>query len=117
MTLSIEDQQDAYVTASNNGMIAVDVVDAPLHTYSWDQSSSVDSVANDLYAGTHTVTVTDANGCVDQISPIGSLNLCITNLTPTCNLRRSNYRPRSHRKWRFFSIHIYMDRKWKFIGI
>ena len=57
MTLSIEDQQDALCNSSNNGMIMVDVVDGSSpYTYSWDQSSSVDSVANDLYAGTHTVT-------------------------------------------------------------
>ncbi|MGB1729589.1 MAG: PKD domain-containing protein, partial [Crocinitomicaceae bacterium] len=85
MTLSIEDQQDALCNSSNNGMIMVDVVDGSSpYTYSWDQSSSLDSVANDLYAGTHTVTVTDANGCIDQISStIGEPEpLSITNLTP-----------------------------------
>lgn len=85
MILSIEDQNDALCHSLNNGMIMVDVVDGSSpYTYSWDQSSSLDSVANDLYAGTHTITVTDANGCVDQISStIGEPEpLSITNLTP-----------------------------------
>ena len=85
MTLSIVDQQDALCNSFNNGMIMVDVTDGSSpYTYSWDQSSSVVNVANDLYAGTHSVTVTDANGCTNQISTtIGEPEpLNITDLTP-----------------------------------
>ncbi|MDA7762566.1 gliding motility-associated C-terminal domain-containing protein [Crocinitomicaceae bacterium] len=83
--LTIEDQNDALCNSLNNGMIMVDVTQGSSpYSYSWDQSNSTDSVANDLFAGTHTVTVTDFNGCSDQISlTIGEPeSLSITNLTP-----------------------------------
>ena len=85
MILSIEDQQDALCNSLNNGSITVEVVQGTSpYSYSWDQSTSIDSVANDLLAGTHTVTVTDANGCTDQISAtIGEPDpLSILQLTP-----------------------------------
>ena len=85
MILSIENQQDALCNSLNDGTVTVEVVQGTSpYTYSWDQSSSIDSVASDLFAGTHMVTVTDANGCTDQITAtIGEpLPLSITNLTP-----------------------------------
>ncbi len=85
MILSIEDQQDALCNSLNDGMVMVDVIQGTSpYTYAWDQSSSIDSVANDLFAGTHMVTVTDANGCTDQISATISepQPLSITDLTP-----------------------------------
>ena len=36
----------------------------PPYHYRWSGSSSVDSFANDLSAGVHSVTVTDAHGCI-----------------------------------------------------
>jgi len=85
MILTIEDQHDALCNSLNDGMIMVDVVQGtPPYSYSWDQSNSIDTVANDLFAGTHTVTVTDDNGCSDQISlTIGEPQpLIISDLTP-----------------------------------
>ena len=47
------------------------------YSYNWDQSISTSNVATDLVAGLHTVTITDANGCVitttvdiDQPNPL-----------------------------------------------
>ena len=85
MILTIEDQHDALCNSLDNGMIMVDVTQGTSpYSYSWDQSNSIDTVANDLFAGTHTVTVTDFNGCSDQISlTIGEPDpLSISNLTP-----------------------------------
>lgn len=51
-------QSDGSVTASAGG-------GTPGYTYSWDDpSSSTTTTVNNLIAGTYTVTVTDANGCV-----------------------------------------------------
>ncbi len=85
MILTIEDQHDALCNSLDNGMIMVDVAQGTSpYSYSWDQSNSIDTVASDLFAGTHTVTVTDFNGCSDQISlTIGEPDpLSISNLTP-----------------------------------
>lgn len=81
----ISAQSDVTCNSSNNGMIEVTVNQGtPPYTYSWDNSTSTANMANDLYAGPHTVTVTDANGCVITIS--GALNepqsLSIDQLTP-----------------------------------
>ena len=118
MILSIEDQNDALCHSLNNGMIMVDVVDGSSpYTYSWDQSSSLDSVANDLHAGTHTITVTDANGCVDQISStIGEPEpLSITNLTPDSVICAEAVIDLEATGNGGSSPYIHMDRKWKFI--
>lgn len=66
---TIVSQSDATCNSGNNGSITVDVQQgtAP-HTYSWDNSTSTSNVANDLFAGTHVCTVTDANGCVITIT-------------------------------------------------
>ena len=81
----ITNQQDVTCNSGSNGIIDVDVNQgtAP-YTYSWDNSASTTDVANDLAAGTHTVTVTDANGCVITITgTIGEpAALDITFLTP-----------------------------------
>ncbi len=54
------------------------------YTYSWDNSSSNSGFANDLPVGTHTLTVTDALGCViTQSVTLGEpAPLQITYLTP-----------------------------------
>lgn len=82
---AISAQTDVTCNSSNNGMIEVTIVQgtAP-YTYSWDNSSSTTNIANDLYVGPQTVTVTDFNGCVITVS--GILNepqsLSIDVLTP-----------------------------------
>lgn len=50
--------------SANDGVLRVAVTQgtAP-YTYSWDHSVSTTNMANDLYVGTTTVTVTDYKGC------------------------------------------------------
>ncbi len=85
MVSTIINQQDVTCNSMNDGIIEISVVDgtAP-YTYSWDSSASTGPLANDLYAGTHTVTITDANNCViTTTATIGEPTaLKITSLTP-----------------------------------
>jgi gliding motility-associated-like protein len=86
---NIVSQSDVTCNSGNDGMIAVNVIQGtPPYTYSWDNSSSTLPAANDLYAGTHTVTVTDDNGCVITIT--GTIAepdpLQITFLTPNTQI-------------------------------
>lgn len=69
---------DVTCNSGINGTANVNVTQgtAP-YSYSWDNSSSTNSFAIDLFAGTHNVTVTDANGCqivvthvVDEPDPL-----------------------------------------------
>ncbi len=82
---SIANQSDVTCNSGNDGVIEIDVQQgtAP-YTYSWDNSSSTSNIANDLYAGTHTCTITDANGCI--ITVTGTIAeppaLSIDNITP-----------------------------------
>ena len=76
---------DVTCHSMNDGIIEVQVTQgtAP-YSYSWDQSTSTSNRADDLFVGTHTVTITDALGCV--ITMTNTLNepaaLKITSLTP-----------------------------------
>jgi gliding motility-associated-like protein len=82
---TIASQSDVTCNSGNNGIIEVTVsLGTAPYTYSWDNSISTTNVANDLFAGTHTVTVTDANGCtIDIIGTIGEpAPLTITFLSP-----------------------------------
>jgi gliding motility-associated-like protein len=69
MTAVISTQTNATCNSGNDGVLAVTVNQgtAP-YSYSWDNSTSTTNIANDLSAGTHTCTITDANGCVITIS-------------------------------------------------
>ena len=81
----IASQSDVTCNSANDGIIDVDITQGTAqYTYSWDNSVSTTDVANDLFAGTHTVTVTDFNGCVITITGvIAEPNpLVITTLTP-----------------------------------
>ena len=81
----IANQTDVTCNSANDGMIDVDVTQGTgPYTYSWDNSTSTTDIANDLYVGTHTVTVTDVNGCVITITGVLSEpnSLVITSLTP-----------------------------------
>jgi gliding motility-associated-like protein len=78
-------QSDVTCNSGNNGIIEVSVsLGTAPYTYSWDNSVSTTNIANDLFAGTHTVTITDANGCtIDVTGTIGEPSpLTITSLTP-----------------------------------
>lgn len=85
MVSTIINQQDVTCNSANNGVIEISVANgtAP-YTYSWDNSASTGPLANDLYAGTHTVTITDANSCViTTTATIGEpAALKIISLTP-----------------------------------
>ncbi len=81
----IVNQQDVTCNSGDDGIVEVSVSQgtAP-YTYSWDNSTSTTNIANDLMVGPHTVTVTDANGCVITISTVlgQPASLQITNVTP-----------------------------------
>jgi len=65
MIATIINQSDVTCNSGNDGIVEVSVSQGTAgYTYAWDNSVSTASIANDLYVGTHTVTVTDANGCV-----------------------------------------------------
>jgi gliding motility-associated-like protein len=85
MVSTIINQSDVTCNSANDGIVEISVVDgtAP-YTYSWDNSTSTGPLANDLYAGTHTVTITDAKNCViTTTTTIGEPDaLKITSLTP-----------------------------------
>jgi gliding motility-associated-like protein len=80
---------DATCNSGNDGILEVTVTQgtAP-YSYSWDNSTSILNTANDLYAGTHTVTITDANGCIiTATETIGEPPaLVITSLTPNTQI-------------------------------
>ena len=78
-------QQDASCNSLNDGIIAVAVTGGTTpYTYYWNNSLSTLPAANDLYAGTHTLTITDSNNCVIQVTTQISEPdpLQITSLTP-----------------------------------
>jgi len=68
---NIANQTDVTCNSSNDGMIEVNIIQgtAP-YTYSWDNSTSTTNIANDLMVGPHTVTITDANGCVVTVDGV-----------------------------------------------
>ncbi len=71
--------------SDNDGVLVVDVINGTgPYTYVWDNSSSTTNTANDLYARTHTVTITDAMGCVISLTEtlIEPDSLKITYITP-----------------------------------
>ncbi|MES2555570.1 MAG: gliding motility-associated C-terminal domain-containing protein [Bacteroidota bacterium] len=77
--------QDVSCNSGSDGVVAVNVVGGTgPYSYAWDNSSSTAQAANDLSAGTHTVTITDANNCViTSTTTIGEpAPLSITSLTP-----------------------------------
>ena len=65
MVAIIANQTNVNCNSGNDGMIEVTVSQgtAP-YSYVWDNSTSTTNIANDLQAGAHIVTITDASGCV-----------------------------------------------------
>lgn len=85
LSLSIVNQTDVTCNSGSDGTASVLATQGTTpYSYAWNQSSSTTSSANDLVAGVHTLTVTDANGCVQTIQiTIGEPNaLSIIFLTP-----------------------------------
>ena len=85
MVITIANQTDVTCNSGSDGTATLNVVQgtAP-YSYDWDISSSTSSSATDLNANLHTVTVTDANNCVQTIQiTIGEPDpLSIIFLTP-----------------------------------
>ena len=68
---NIVSQTDATCNSGNDGTMEVSVNQGtPPYSYAWDNSTSTANSANDLIAGPHTVTVTDANGCTIDINGV-----------------------------------------------
>jgi gliding motility-associated-like protein len=60
---------DVTCNSGNDGILAVAVSQGTVpYNYSWDHSASTTNIANDLFVGTTTVTITDAQGCVISAS-------------------------------------------------
>jgi gliding motility-associated-like protein len=71
MTATFTQNTPVSCHAGNDGVLAVLVNQGTSpYSYSWDHSASTGPVANDLYVGTSTVTVTDAHGCIITASDI-----------------------------------------------
>ncbi|AEA42515.1 gliding motility-associated C-terminal domain-containing protein [Fluviicola taffensis] len=85
MVSTITNQVDVTCNSANDGIVEVSVINgtAP-YTYSWSSSVSTGPLANDLFAGTHTVTITDANNCViTTTTTIGEpMALKVSSITP-----------------------------------
>ncbi len=76
---------DVTCNSGNDGNLTVSVSQGTTpYTYAWDNSSSTINIADDLFAGTHTVTITDGLGCVITNTEILGEpdSLKITFLTP-----------------------------------
>jgi len=89
MVSTITNQVDVTCNSGNNGIVEVSVVDGAMpYIYSWDNSSSTTNIANDLYVGDHTVTITDNNGCVitESITLGEPPALNISDLTPSTQI-------------------------------
>lgn len=69
MVIAIAQQIDVTCNSGNDGVVSVNVTQgtAP-YSYSWTNSNSTTNTASDLPAGTNTLTVTDANGCIATIT-------------------------------------------------
>lgn len=64
MIASVINSSDVTCNSGNDGIVEIGVTQGtPPYLYSWDNSISTSTIANDLYVGTHTVTITDNNGC------------------------------------------------------
>lgn len=85
MIVTITNQTAVTCNSGNDGLIQVNVTQGtPTYTYSWDNSISTSNSANDLYVGSHVVTVTDANACIVTSSTVigEPSRLRITSITP-----------------------------------
>ncbi|MBL4656488.1 MAG: SprB repeat-containing protein, partial [Flavobacteriales bacterium] len=89
LTASITTVNHVTCNSGNDGAATVTPSGGTLpYTYSWsDPSSQTDSTANSLYAGTYTVTVTDANGCsVLNTVTIAEPTLLTANISGSTNV-------------------------------
>lgn len=85
MVVNVVTQTNPTCNSGSDGIGAVSVSQGTAnYSYSWNNSTSTNPIATDLPAGTHTVTITDANNCVvTQDITLGEPDpLQITFLTP-----------------------------------
>ena len=67
MILNLSNVINASCNSISNGSATINVTQGtPGYTYQWTGSASISNIAIDLGAGPHTVTVMDANGCVQD---------------------------------------------------
>lgn len=90
MQMTISNLQDVTCNSSSDGTATLNITQGTSpYTYVWSNSVSTTNTAIDLIAGTHTVNITDANGCTTdtsfQINEPPALSLVsITNDTMVC---------------------------------
>ena len=85
MVLTISNQTDVTCNSGSDGTANIDVTQGTSpYTFVWDISLSISGNPTDLNANVHTVTVTDANNCVQniQVTIDEPAPLVITSLTP-----------------------------------
>ena len=91
ITATITAQTNVACRNGNNGSATVSVSGGtPGYTYSWAPSGGTAATATGLYAGTYTVTITDANGCtatqlVTITQPATMLVASTSRTDATCN--------------------------------
>lgn len=65
VSATLVNQADVTCNSGNDGVIEYTINSGTgPYTYFWDNSTSISPLANDLFAGSHTLTVTDQNNCV-----------------------------------------------------
>jgi gliding motility-associated-like protein len=85
MIATIVKRSNVTCNSGNNGILQVAVTQGTSpYAYSWNHSASILDSANDLAVGSHTVTITDAKGCVINVTDSLSqpMRLKITSITP-----------------------------------
>ena len=85
MVVTVVGQTDVTCNSGSDGMAAVNVTGGtPNYSYVWTGSTSTAQGANDLNAGTHSVTVTDQNNCTvtTSVTIAEPAPLHISSLTP-----------------------------------
>jgi gliding motility-associated-like protein len=84
MIATIVNKQDVTCYTGNDGLIALEVINGTgPYSYLWSGSSSIDSIATDLFVGPQQVDITDSNGCVISVNTILSepMPLSLSNVT------------------------------------
>lgn len=89
MIATLSNQVDVTCNSGNDGIVEFTISQGtPFYSYSWDNSTSTSNSANDLYVGSHTLTITDANNCI--ITATAVINepsaLLITSITPNTQI-------------------------------
>lgn len=89
MIAAIVNQSNVTCNSGTDGLIEVTVSQGTMpYIFSWDNSTSATNLANDLAAGNHILTITDALGCV--ITQTGNISepaaLSVSFITPDATI-------------------------------